>query len=155
MLPTTRRSPFGTGFGQLLREMDRFQREMNRLFDRFFPRDGGWAIETGIYPALNIWEDDDALYVEAELPGMQLEDLEIYVTGDDQLTIKGERKAPQVGKGTWHRQERTFGSFTRLVTLPVAVDPDRVEAELRNGVLTIKLPKKEEAKPRRITVQAG
>jgi len=139
----------------MLREMDRFQHEMNRLFDRFFPRDGGWAIETGVYPALNLWEDDESLYVEAELPGMELDDLEIYVTGNDQLTIKGERKAPEVQKGTWHRQERSFGSFTRLISLPAPVDADRVEAEFKNGVLTIRLPKREEAKPRRITVQAG
>ena len=150
----TRPSPLSRSLRQMLREMDRFQVEMNRLFDRFFPRDGGWAVETGVYPALNLWEEDECLYVEAELPGMELNDLEIYVTGNDQLTIKGQRKEPQIEKGTWHRRERSFGSFTRLITLPVPVDPDRVEAEFKNGVLTVKLPKREESKPRRITVQA-
>ncbi len=150
-----RQDRFTRSLRQMLREMDRFQQEMNQLFDRFWPSDSGWAIETVVYPALNVWEDNESLYVEAELPGMELNDLEIYVTGNDQLTVKGERKAPEVQKGTWHRQERSFGSFTRLISLPTPVEPDRVQAELKHGVLTVKLPKREEAKPRRISVQAG
>jgi HSP20 family protein len=93
------------------------------------------------------------VYAEAELPGMELNDLEIYVTRGDQLTIKGERKEPTTGKAYWHRQERGFGSFTRVLTLPVDVDPDKVEARLHNGVLTITMPKSEKARPRKISVK--
>jgi HSP20 family protein len=106
------------------------------------------------YPALNIWEDADCLFAEAELPGMEMNDLEMLVTGDNQLTIKGERRPPAFDKATWHRRERGFGPFTRVLALPVAVDPDRVSAEFSNGVLTIKMPKSEAAKPRRIPVKA-
>src|SRR5262245_55487684 len=98
-------------FSPVLREMGRLQNEFNQLFDSFGLGDRGWSSLAAAFPALNVWEDEGNLFVEAELPGMALEDLEIYVTGGDQLTIKGERKQPQVQKGTWHRQERAFGSF--------------------------------------------
>jgi HSP20 family protein len=101
-----------------------------------------------------VWEDENNLYVESELPGFELDDLEIYVTGENQLSLKGERKRPELEGGTWHRQERGYGGFTRVMDLPSAVDSDKVSAEFNFGVLTIKLPKVEAAKPRRITVQA-
>ena len=88
------------------------------------------------------------------MPGMELNDLEIYVSGGNQLTIKGERKQPKLDKGAWHRQERGFGSFARVVNLPVDVNAERVEARLVNGVLAITMPKSETAKPRKITVKA-
>lgn len=144
----TRWSPLGESW----REFNRLQAEMNRLFGRFAPdREPSMAVS---YPALNIWEDTDHLYAEAELPGMDMKDLEIFVTGDNQLSIKGERKPPQIENAGWHRQERGFGAFARVVTLPVAVDADRVSAEFQHGVLTIKLPKSERVKPRRIAVKA-
>ena len=89
-----------------------------------------------------------------KLPGLRLEDLEIYVTGGDQLTLKGTRQPAKVEKGLWHRQERAFGTFERVLTLPSAVDADKVEAKFEHGVLTIAMPKAEEAKPRKITVKA-
>jgi HSP20 family protein len=133
--------------------MNRLQREMNRLFDSYGLTGDGFPGLAVSYPALNIWHDEKAVYAEAELPGMELNDLEIYVTGGNQLTIKGERKQPQFEKGTWHRQERGFGAFTRVVNLPVDVDADKVTASLANGILTITLPKSETAKPRKITVK--
>jgi HSP20 family protein len=140
-------------FGSLWSEMNRFQDEVNRLFDTFGGEGRGWPAFAVAYPPLNIWEDADRVYVEAELPGMALDDLEIHVTGD-QLSIKGERKAPEYPKSAWHRQERGFGKFARVITLPVAVDADKVEAKLTNGVLTLAMPKAEAAKPRKITVKA-
>jgi HSP20 family protein len=131
--------------------MRRFRDEMNRLFESFGGE--GPALATS-YPPLNVWEDDANVYAEAELPGMDLSDLEIYVTGGNQLTIKGERKPPQVDKAIWHRQERGFGSFTRVLALPTLVDPDKVQARLVNGVLTVTLPKSEAAKPKKIAVKA-
>jgi HSP20 family protein len=124
------------------------QNEMNRLFDRW-GGDGSFS-----FPAVNIREEDEALHVEAELPGMNLENLEIFVTGNSQLTIKGERKPPLPTNATQHRQERPFGKFVRTLALPFPVDDTKVEARLENGVLTIQLPKHEAARPRKIPVKA-
>jgi HSP20 family protein len=104
------------------------------------------------YPPVNIWGDSDRVYAEAELPGMQLEDLEIYVTDENQLTIQGERRNLALDNGVWYGQERGFGQFSRTIMLPVKVDADRVEARLEDGVLLVTLPKSEAAKPRRISV---
>ncbi|HXG12051.1 MAG TPA: Hsp20/alpha crystallin family protein [Gemmataceae bacterium] len=141
-------------YTDLWNELNRFQSEMNRLFESFGLGESGWPGLTAAYPAVNIWQDGDNVYCEAELPGMVLDDLEIYVTGGNQLTIKGERKQPEDGKGIWHRQERGFGAFSRTITLPVDVDADKVEARFAHGVLTITMPKSEAARPRRITVKA-
>ncbi len=145
---TTRWQPMGA----LWNEMARVQDEMDRWLERW-----GTARRPGrgIYPPLSLWEDDDNLYVESELPGMEVGDLEIYVSGDHQLTIKGERKAPELNEGTWHRQERQFGAFERTVELPQPVDADRVQAEFTRGVLRITLPKREEVKARKIEVKTG
>lgn len=130
------------------------QREMNRVFDRWGQNGGSFLGLTAGYPAVNVWEDGDNVLVEAELPGLDLKDLSIYVTGGNQLTVKGERKVPTPEKGVWHRQERGFGQFSRTLTLPVNVDSDKVDARFENGVLLVKLAKHESAKPRKITVKA-
>jgi HSP20 family protein len=143
----TRWQPFGDVRG----EMSRLHDEMNRLFGRY--GNGGREFSPGGYPPLNLWEDESNLYVEAELPGFNLDDLEMYITGDNQLSIKGERKQPELENGTWHRQERGYGNFCRLMELPGAVDSDNVSAEFKTGVLTVTLPKKEKAKPQRIEVK--
>jgi HSP20 family protein len=135
--------------------MNRLQGEMNDLFRRFDVGDLRRRLVGKVYPAFDMWQDEDSLYVEAELPGMELDDLEIYVTGGNQLSVKGERKQPSIKDGTWHRQERGFGPFSRVIALPMDVDADRVVANLVHGVLTITLPKREEAKPRKITVKTA
>lgn len=149
MLMTTRWQPYTNLWGK----MNQFHDEMDRLLDSFGFAQPGWPALAATYPTVNIWQDSERIYAEAELPGMELNDLEIYVTGGNQLTIKGERNQPQV-QGTWHRQERPFGSFTRAVALPAEVEADRVEAKFANGVLTISMPKSEQAKPRKIAVKA-
>lgn len=128
------------------------QEEMNRLFDRC-GMNGPRQFARSQYPLLNLWEDDDNLYVEAELPGFALDGLEIYVTGDNQLSLKGQRKQPELETGTWHRQERGYGNFSRVVQLPTAVDAEKVSAEFKNGVLTVTMAKRQEQKPRRIEVK--
>jgi len=126
---------------------------MNRLFDRW--GDGGrWRGLATAYPAVNIWEDGENVFVEAELPGLDSKELEIHVTGGNQLTLKGQRKPNVPEKGVVHRQERGFGEFVRVLTLPVQVNADRVDARFDNGVLLIKLAKHEAAKPRKIAVKA-
>jgi len=133
-------------------EISQLRNEMERLFGRFGAGSNGHS-QASSFPALNMWEDDDVLTVEAELPGFELDNLEMYVTGGNQLSLKGERSQCEMGDGTWHRQERSFGKFSRLIELPHAVDSDKVEAEFSHGVLRVTLPKAEEAKPRRISVK--
>lgn len=146
----TRWAPWGTS---VWNELQQLQHDLNQAFDRWNePGAGpGWSA----FPALRVWEQDHDLYVEAELPGVELDQLEIFVTGGNQLTIKGGRRLPTVDKATEHRQERLVGSFVRSLTLPAPVDDAKVEAKLEHGVLTLKLPKQEEAKPRRITIKAN
>jgi len=135
-------------------EMNRLQEEMAQRLGRVgmnAPR----RFARSVYPALNLWEDDDNLYVEAELPELDLSDLEIFVNGDNELSIQGERKQPEQENGIWHRQERGHGSFSRTSELPQYVDSDKVTAELKHGVLTITLPKRQEVKARRIEVKAS
>jgi HSP20 family protein len=140
-------------FNPVLNQLQQLQEEMNHLFDRW-GGEGRRFLGLGGYPAVNVWEDGDAVLIEAELPGLDLKDLEIYVTGGNQLTLKGDRKPAVPEKLTWHRQERTFGPFSRVLTLPFPVDADKVEARFENGVLTVRLAKHESAKPRKIPIQA-
>lgn len=134
-----------------LTDVSRLRAEVNRLLDSY-GREGRRFAAT--YPPMNVWQDSANIYVESELPGMDLNDLQIYVSGGDQLIITGERKPPEFEKVTWHRQERGFGNFTRALTLPVPVDTDRVEAHLMNGVLSIQLSKSAAAMPKKIAVKA-
>jgi HSP20 family protein len=140
-------------FGDVWTEMNRLQHEMNRVFQRLGHGTGLRQV-TATYPALNLWQDEGNLYVEAELPGMELDELEIFATGNEQLTIKGKRDTSSAQPGTWHRRERGYGEFSRTLTLPQGVDPDKIEAEFKHGVLCVTLPKREEVKPRRIAVKA-
>jgi HSP20 family protein len=107
------------------------------------------------YPGVNLWEDGDAAYVEAELPGVTMNDIEVDVMGD-QVTLRGQRKIPDpLQGGTYRRRERPQGDFSRTLDLPWEINPDQVEAKLYDGILTVRLPKSESAKPRKIPVQAS
>jgi HSP20 family protein len=129
------------------------RREMENLFEDFGrPFEGSLFRSTAAFPVLNVWEDAERLYAEAEIPGVSMEDVEVSVVGNE-LTLKGMRKPSQEGNMTIHRQERGTGVFSRFLTLPVAVNADKVEAVMKDGVLTITLPKADEAKPRRIEVK--
>ncbi len=134
--------------------------DMDRLLDTVMGGLTGWsglvANRPRVFPPINAWEDDGAVYIEAELPGLKTEDLEITLIGNE-LTISGQRPsgvAGGTGEVVEHRRERATGRFSRVVRLGPGVDPDRVSAALENGVLTITLPKTEAAKPRKIAVQA-
>lgn len=146
------RSSRWQSFNPVWNQFQQFQDEMNHLFDRW--NNGSSPAGPSGFPALNVWEDGEEVFVEAELPGLNLKDLEIYVTGGTQLILKGERKPCVSGKGVWHRQERAFGAFHRALTLPFPVDADKVDARLENGVLLLKLTKHESARPRKIPVKA-
>jgi HSP20 family protein len=126
---------------------------MDRLFDAF----GAGLSQrpykrAAAYPAMNIWDAGDAICVEAEVPGVSKNDLEILTVGNE-LTVKG-RRGPLAGKWAYHRHERGTGEFTRSMTLPCEINADKVDATLNNGVLTLRLPKAEAAKPKQITVKA-
>jgi HSP20 family protein len=109
------------------------------------------SLSTRAFPALNVWEDGDALYAEAEVPGVKTEDIDISVVGAD-LTIRGHRESGEREGMAYHRQERGVGEFNRVLRLPVEVDANQVEASLRDGVLLVKLPKAESARPKKIKV---
>ena len=133
-------------------EVDRFRREMDKLFDAFSVRRGA-ATAAGVFPALNVSEDEINTYVRAELPGLDPGDIEI-TTKMNNLILKGERKILAEGeKVSYHRREREAGVFRRIITLPTRVDADKITAVCKNGVLTITLPKAAEAKPRQIAVE--
>ena len=134
--------------------MNRLKEEVEQWLGRLGMNDPR-RFAHSVYPPLNAWEDDNNLYVEAELPELELSDLEIFVNGDNQLSIKGERKQREQGEGMWYLQERGHGSFSRVGELPQYVDSDKVTAEFKHGVLTITLPKRKEAKARRVEVKAG
>ncbi|UCG12564.1 MAG: Hsp20/alpha crystallin family protein [Deltaproteobacteria bacterium] len=133
-------------------EADRLRREMDKLLDTFTGRKGAVS-STGVFPALNVSEDQGNLYVRAELPGVAPGEIEI-TTQENNLIIKGERKIAAEGeKVSYHRREREAGTFRRIISLPTRVDADKVTAACRNGVLTVTLPKAAEAKPRQVEVK--
>ena len=126
--------------------------EFNRMFEQF-GKPFGWMEQSRYAPAMDVRETDDAYIVEADVPGLNKEDVHIEVA-DNVLTIKGERKDEKEEKDkNYHRIERMFGSFARSVALPAGFDASRVSAKFDNGVLTVSLPKPEERKPRRIEVK--
>jgi HSP20 family protein len=132
---------------------------MNRVetfFDRFFEDgffNGSFSPEwTGVGVPVAMWQDEDRLYVEADLPGMTDQEVEVIVHNGI-LFIRGERKVPE-GRDYLYNG-RNWGRFERAITLPEAVDAEAVEAELTNGVLRIALPKSPEAKPKRIALRTS
>lgn len=128
--------------------------EVNRLFDFTWPsRDSG--LFSGWSPALDVFDDKDNFVVTVELPGLKKEEINLSLH-DGVLTISGERKHERDEKeGGTFRSERYFGKFQRSVTLPAAVDANKVAANYKDGVLTVELPKAEEAKPKQIAVSVS
>ena len=136
------------------REMARLQEELIDLFGTRRRGRGVWP-RLREFPLMNVVAKRDEVVVSVELPGMKSDDVDLSITGDT-LTLRGERKpAEVVPDGQYHRRERVFGAFVRTVTLPERVSPDKAEARYCNGVLTVSIPKSEEAKPRRIPVKLG
>jgi len=132
------------------------RREMDRLLSGFLGNlpNGGPAGALRGQPAVNMRESNDAVHVELEVPGLTSNQLDLSVVGG-QLSVRLERPDEAREGTTQHRRERPVGSFARVLQLPAEVDAGRVEAELKDGVLTITLPKAEAAKPRKIQVNAA
>jgi HSP20 family protein len=127
-----------------------FSRELDRTFGRNALR--------SYFPAADVVVTDENVKVYMDVPGLAVDDIEIELV-DDVLTIRGERAYPYAagehGAHVWQRLERGFGKFERTVRLPSGLDPDAIEASIDNGVLTLRLPKPEEHKPRRIEITTG
>ena len=144
--------PFGFPSGaDPFRELRRLQDEMSQLMGAFAPTGGLTA--AGGFPAVNVYAGRGGIAVVAELPGVEKDDLEIHAQRD-MLTIQGTRRPPAENAQTYHRQERRSGAFTRTIQLPFRVDPERIEAQLENGVLRLSLSRPEEDKPRRIEIRS-
>jgi HSP20 family protein len=138
------------------REFAAMQDRMNRLFGNAYLRDEDTSFRGTWVPAVDIFETENHdLVVRAELPGMTREDIVVSVENST-LVIKGEKKFDAgVKEESYRRIERTYGQFQRSFTLPNTVDTSKVAADYRNGVLTVKLPFREEAKPRTISVEVA
>jgi len=136
-----RRHPLGS----LWREINQAQDEFTKWF--------GKTIANPTDPLLNIWQDENAVYAEIDLPGIDPAKVEITITEGNQLTVQGERMPPTFPGAAWVRQERPFGKFARVVGLPTLVNAEKVEAKYESGVLRLTLPKHEAAKPRKIVVK--
>jgi HSP20 family protein len=145
---------FGQPFSGAFSEIDRLRREVDRVFNEMVGTTASRDY-SGVFPPVNIYESEDYYLLTAELLGIDPADMEIAVTGDS-LTIKGQRKPDDYGESaSYHRRERDSGYFRRVLTLPDKVDPDKVEATNRHGILQIRLPKAEEIRPRQIHVKGS
>lgn len=134
-----------TGLSDMFDQMNRLQRQMDRLFER-------GSAEPLQFPPVNIYANADGAMITAELPGVDPDHLDISAM-QNTLTIRGQRSIAQPAEGqTWHRRERREGQFARTIQLPFAIDPDSVTASCRDGVLEVRVARPEETKPRKIAV---
>ena len=139
------------------RDLSVLQDRMNRLFsEAYTPRQSDDLMNRGTWtPAVDIFEVDGALVLKAELPDMKRDDIDVSVENNT-LTIRGERRLDQeIKQESFHRIERAYGTFARSFSLPNTVDAAKIVAEYKNGVLTVKLPVREEAKPRQISIDVA
>ncbi|MBX3730159.1 MAG: Hsp20/alpha crystallin family protein [Candidatus Sumerlaeia bacterium] len=142
------------------RELDLLRREVDRLFEGFASPPNRAAFLPGraarSYPLINLYETADEVLVEALAPGVDPKSLEVTLQ-ENALLIAGEKPRPagEIAQEAWHRNERAAGRFLRQVKLPTAVDQDKVAADYRNGILTVRLQKSEAARPRRIAINAA
>jgi HSP20 family protein len=145
-LPTSRlRSPFEQLEG-MRRQMDRWYEDLSTS-----PFQSDTA---GVFPLINLTEDKDKYYLRAELPGVKSNELDIQATGNT-ISISGERKiSAQAENVKYHRKEREAGKFSRAFSLPGDIDHDKVTADLKDGILTVTIPKAEVAKPKQIAVKS-
>lgn len=142
--------PRGFRSRDIFEEMNRLNRQMNQLFGNAQTRS---PLASDVFPPLNIYDDGESFFIRAEMPGIDPDRLEVHAT-TEALTIKGERPRVEPHEGaSYHRRERDHGRFNRSITLPQPVNPDKIIANYKLGVLDIMLPRAEEAKPRRVQIQ--
>ena len=145
--------PFGMTVerSQPSRTLSDLQTEMNRLFEGVFGHPASVAGERMWAPRCDLWETNDDLVVTFELPGVSEKDVTVSITGD-LLTVKGERRWTDQTERSYHRVERAYGKFERSLQVPIPVQPNKVKASYRDGMLTVTLPKAEDVKPRDIKI---
>jgi len=140
-------------FRNTFEQLDRMRRQIDRLmfgdetdiYRRLFG--------TGVFPQINLTEDIDKFYIRTELPGVKPDDIDIQATVKS-LSITGERNIESENEGVrYHRREREGGKFSRIISMPVEIDPNNIEAKMQDGILTIFVPKAEEVKPRQIAIK--
>jgi HSP20 family protein len=148
MLMTT---PMGFRSRNAFADLRRMHEQINRLAAGV---ESG-PTTAGAFPPINVWVGEDSVVVTAEVPGVEAEDIDLSAR-EDVLSIRGKRVARvDVDKMSWHRRERAYGEFSRMVELPYRVDPDKVEARFENGVLEIELGRHEMDRPRKIQINAA
>jgi HSP20 family protein len=133
--------------------LNELRREMDRLFESYLGATPSDLIRGRGFPPVDVWEEGEALVVQAEVPGVSMDQIEVYARGSE-LTIKGSRPLASSGSTAVHRQEQQSGDFERTVTLPIEIDPDRIEATLKDGLLTVRVPKPPMSQARKVTVRA-
>ncbi len=147
----TRRNDYYNPFS----ELEQLHNEINSLFDfsfGSFPERQTGLLETGWAPAIDVYDSKDNVLVKADLPGLKKEDIDVTIQ-DNTLIIKGEKKpATEIDEAGYVRTERFCGAFQRAISLPAEVDSSEVKASYKDGTLALTLPKKEEAKPKQISV---
>ncbi len=144
----------GAGFvgGRFGKNVNIFENEMNRLFNQFFGNDLSTAYSSA-FPAINIYQDQDNIYLTAELPGMDTSEVIIDIE-QDSIQIRGERKIENEGENLcYHRREREGGTFSRKLTFRNKIDPNKVTAGLKDGILKVTMPKAKEFQPKKIVVK--
>lgn len=125
--------------------------EMDRMFGQPL---GLRSVPRGTFPAINIYEQGDKVVMMAEVPGVKADDLDLTVLGDS-VTLKGQRVQEKLPDGErFYRRERPMGTFARTVTLPEAIDPDTVQAQYKDGVLTVRMDKAETARAKKVTIKS-
>ena len=136
------------------RELRTMQDQMNRMLDMAWNREFGEELKEGVWqPPVDIYEDEDSVVIKAEVPDVDQKDIEVRIENNT-LTLKGERKhSSEIKKENYYRVERYFGQFQRSFSLPQSINQDKVQATCEKGILTITLPKREEVKPKQISVE--
>jgi HSP20 family protein len=142
-----------TRFATPRQDMKVLQNQLNRLFEPFARMAvGDEDLVSGTWvPPVDVAETQETIVVRAEVPGLKQQDIQIEFE-NGLLTIRGERALEKTDAVTWHRVERTYGNFSRSFTLPRTVDPEKITASYREGILEIAVPKREEAKPKQIRI---
>jgi len=127
-------------------ELDGLRRQIDLLAGKSIPA------KAGVFPLINLTENNDNYYVRAELPGIKADELDIEAEGN-KISISGERKIPSENeKAKYHRIEREAGKFSRIISLQTDIDSDKIDATLKDGILKLTIPKSEKSKPKQITV---
>jgi len=131
------------------------QEEVNRLFDSSLRRFGAGQVDGVFVPAIDVAEEKDSFLVKADLPGLSKDDVSVTLQ-DNYLTVKGEKKhETETKEANYYRRERVAGSFSRTIELPSTVDAKKIDAQFKDGVLQLRLPKTEEAKPKQIEIKVS